>query len=132
MGMFDYVNFETTCPNCGKVVTGFQSKDGPRNLLTLETDQVRNWYTTCQCGHGLYFERRPEEKMGHLVDYPRAINKPFVVEGFDKIDHVWRYITDLPTLEEARTEFWTLKNDDVIGKRPVRIIQILQEYIPKL
>jgi len=48
MGMYDYIKHEANCPNCGKPLEGFQSKDGPCNLKTLKPQQVSNFYTECE------------------------------------------------------------------------------------
>jgi len=47
MGMYDHVNFETTCPQCGGKVTDFQTKDGPRMLSNMEIWEVNNFYSSC-------------------------------------------------------------------------------------
>jgi hypothetical protein len=58
MGMFDSVNFSTPCPSCGAIVDGFQSKDGPCELLTLEPEQVSTFYSHCRsCGREVEFSR---------------------------------------------------------------------------
>lgn len=61
MGMFDWVNFEYDCPICGSKVTGFQSKDGPCELKTLEYWQVNNFYTHCDtCDYWVEFKLKKE------------------------------------------------------------------------
>jgi transcription elongation factor Elf1 len=56
MGMFDYINYEMNCPQCGEKVNGFQSKDGPCALETLDFRQVNNFYASCDnCGHWIEF-----------------------------------------------------------------------------
>ncbi len=47
MGMFDYIDFKTECPKCGEKVTGFQSKDGPCQLETLNYWEIDNFYAAC-------------------------------------------------------------------------------------
>lgn len=55
--MFDWVDFETDCPKCGAKVDGFQSKDGPCHLLTLQPSQVGNYYAAClKCNHWLEYD----------------------------------------------------------------------------
>lgn len=50
MGMFDEVNYQTTCPDCKIAVKDFQTKDGPCIMKTLEPREVRSFYSTCdQC-----------------------------------------------------------------------------------
>jgi len=51
MGMFDYINYTTKCPSCGEELKGFQSKDGPCTLSTLEPYDVKNFYTSCSNCH---------------------------------------------------------------------------------
>lgn len=47
MGMFDYVKFKAKCRKCGKVLTSWQTKDGPQMMTTLEAKEVRSFYTDC-------------------------------------------------------------------------------------
>ena len=50
MGMFDFIEFEATCP-CGEVITDWQSKDGPCELGLLKPLMVSNFYASCKnCG----------------------------------------------------------------------------------
>lgn len=48
MGMFDWVEHQELCPKCGALVTGFQSKSGPCQLLKLRPDQVERYYAGCR------------------------------------------------------------------------------------
>jgi len=59
MGMFDYVNTpEIKCPNCGEIVTGFQSKDGPCYLKTVEFWTLDNFYSSCDsCNAWIQYNR---------------------------------------------------------------------------
>ena len=51
MGMFDYVQHEAPCYNCGEILAVWQSKSGDCWLDTLTTDEVTNFYTSCdECG----------------------------------------------------------------------------------
>lgn len=51
MGMFDWVNYECTCPVCHGKVDSFQSKDGECLMATLEPANVMNFYASCdKCG----------------------------------------------------------------------------------
>lgn len=47
MGMFDWVRFETDCPNCGEHLEHFQSKDKCGELGLVKPHKVRNFYTSC-------------------------------------------------------------------------------------
>jgi hypothetical protein len=61
MGMFDNVEYETQCPSCNQPLSGFQSKDGPCELLYLKPEDVNTFYTSCKaCGTWVEFktERR--------------------------------------------------------------------------
>ena len=58
MGMFDYVEFEYACPECGKVIRNWQSKDGDRALSNLTPSDVDNFYTSCdECMTWIEFVR---------------------------------------------------------------------------
>lgn len=61
MGMFDWVDIIVKCPQCNTKVSGFQSKDGPCELLTIPLDRVDHLYTRCNnpdCDLWLDFTRR--------------------------------------------------------------------------
>lgn len=47
MGMFDEINIETTCPECGAIVDDFQSKDGECAMLKIEANEVHDFYSSC-------------------------------------------------------------------------------------
>lgn len=59
MGMYDYVKIECNCPLCGRLMKGFQTKDGPCFLGTLvpgvsKVDpQLRFITTYTSCIHGI-------------------------------------------------------------------------------
>lgn len=62
MGMFDYVNAEIECPNCGRSVFGFQSKDGACIMQTVDPNCVSNFYSSCAgCKTWIEFSREPLE-----------------------------------------------------------------------
>jgi hypothetical protein len=48
MGMFDYVNFKTSCPTCGTEMHGFQTKDRGCDMVTVEPDSVNDFYSSCR------------------------------------------------------------------------------------
>lgn len=53
MGMFDNVNYEAPCWNCGHPLTrdDFQSKDGPCLLKYIDPKEVSGFYAHCpKCG----------------------------------------------------------------------------------
>lgn len=47
MGMFDWVRYEEDCPNCGKHLDGFQSKDSYCMSEQKKPHKVDNFYTSC-------------------------------------------------------------------------------------
>jgi len=62
MGVFDNVKFKMDCPKCGAKITGFQSKDGPCILTTLEYWEVNHFYSSCpQCRARIEFTRKKPE-----------------------------------------------------------------------
>jgi len=64
MGMFDWVDFQTKCPNCGELVTSFQSKDGECQMDTIPYWEVDRFYSSCKkCRTWIEFKRiRPVGK----------------------------------------------------------------------
>jgi len=57
--MFDYVNYECTCPVCHSKVDGFQSKSGDCELETIEPTSVDNFYSSCKkCGCWINFSAK--------------------------------------------------------------------------
>lgn len=82
MGMYDYINYECDCPNCGKKIKDFQSKDGPCAIITLDWWEVRNFYSRCDnedCRTWMEFSlpnlRRSNRKLT-IKDYKVRIEKP--------------------------------------------------------
>lgn len=57
MGLFDYVNFEMSCPSCGKHIQGFQTKSTNCSLDTVEVDDTSSFYSSCSCGIWVDFSR---------------------------------------------------------------------------
>lgn len=93
MGMYDEINFETTCPRCGEKVDEFQSKDGPCMLTTLEFWEVNEFYSSCRkCNTWIIYglKKRPNRKI-KIEDYKRSIR-------YDKD------VDDLSLLIEKRIE----------------------------
>lgn len=60
MGMFDYIrNFETLCPNCGKTLNEFQSKDWHCTMDEIPYWFVDRFYTSCPgCRTWVEFRRK--------------------------------------------------------------------------
>jgi len=60
MGMFDYVDYEASCENCGSTLSDFQTKDTSCTLSTVSHLDCRNFYTPCDsCGAWNEFEVIP-------------------------------------------------------------------------
>ena len=58
--MFDYIEYEANCKNCGSPLDGFQSKDNVCELKTLTPCDVDSFYTNCDlCDtwHDFYVKR---------------------------------------------------------------------------
>lgn len=78
MGMFDNVNFKMNCPNCGKEVDDFQTKDHHCALNTIDPDLVDDFYSSCDnCKTWISFER-PYVK-------PSYRNEPFTMDEVESI-----------------------------------------------
>lgn len=58
MGLFDYVNFKMPCPRCGSEVGDFQSKSAGSDMVTVEPEDVTNFYSACdKCKAWIEFYR---------------------------------------------------------------------------
>ena len=69
MGMFDYVDYECTCPVCHSKVDGFQSKDGECWLNKVLPGEVSNFYSSCkQCGCWIEFNEQENGKYKRTVE----------------------------------------------------------------
>ena len=82
MGMYDDINFEMNCPKCGKLLSDFQSKDGPCILTMLEPDSVMNFYTSCDCGEWVEFRKSQEKKHQPKLTMNEIINMGYVCEHY--------------------------------------------------
>ena len=47
MGMFDYVDYEMKCPECGHKVKDFQTKDTSCTMGTVKPHQTIHFYASC-------------------------------------------------------------------------------------
>jgi outer membrane lipopolysaccharide assembly protein LptE/RlpB len=76
MGMYDYVDAPPlACPECGQMISGWQSKDADCNLDRISISQVQEFYALCQCGvWAEYRLRRPS--VVTLNDFELTITKP--------------------------------------------------------
>ena len=63
MGMFDWVvGLTIKCPNCGKDVTDFQTKDTECTLSRVSYEKVDNFHTSCDaCGQWIEVHREVQE-----------------------------------------------------------------------
>lgn len=66
MGMFDWIHFDIKCPNCGKVVDSFQSKDGNCKMELLEYWEVDNFYAMCDCGNWIEYTLKNKYHRSYL------------------------------------------------------------------
>lgn len=65
MGMFDYVDVDVNCPNCGTKIEEFQTKDTDCTLAKVDVIEVDNFYGDCEkCGTWVEFDRKIERKPG--------------------------------------------------------------------
>lgn len=77
MGMFDYINFKCDCPVCGAEIEGFQSKDGPSDLVTLEYWEVDRFYSECpKCLAWIDFIREGKKPYAPINDYKQIVIEP--------------------------------------------------------
>lgn len=59
MGMFDWVEFECPCPDCGETLTDFQTKDMMCGLDRLKPWEVNRFYAMCdKCDRWVEFRRK--------------------------------------------------------------------------
>jgi len=76
MGMFDYVKFKIKCPNCGKLIDNFQSKDSVCLMNNLEFWEVDNFYSSCTyCNTWVEFTLK-ERKKRKISKYNKTIKIP--------------------------------------------------------
>jgi hypothetical protein len=58
MGMFDYVEYSMSCPECDRTIAEFQTKDRPLPMMdTLDPLDLLNFYALCRCGAWIEFVR---------------------------------------------------------------------------
>lgn len=94
MGCFDHVKFSTTCPNCNRKVSGFQSKSAECLSDTLEFWQVTNFYATCEnCRTWIEFTSKKDVRSS--------------IEDYEMIYH-----------SLGRKRPVTDRGDDVTGRQP--------------
>ena len=73
MGIFDDVIFSMPCPNCGSIITGFQTKDGDPYLRKVDFHSLRNFYASCKkCHVWVVFNRKPAQS---IDDFDLTVEK---------------------------------------------------------
>lgn len=75
MGIFNYVNFKITCPNCNKEVEDFQTKDFNDSAYfdTVEFWECNNFYSSCDyCKTWIEYNLERAHKRG-IEDYKKTI-----------------------------------------------------------
>lgn len=70
--MFDYVNVQMPCPNCGELHKNFQSKEGRCTLDTIEPDGLSNFYGPCSCCGAWIEFNRPLPKQSPTHERPKT------------------------------------------------------------
>lgn len=84
MGMFDWVNVKMDCPKCGKLISGFQSKDSACCLDIIDPEYVSSLYTSCpHCKSWISFDRSEELLR---INKPRSV--PFSREEIEILGFV--------------------------------------------
>ena len=73
MGMFDYVDAPPVKCECGKIVSGWQTKDLGCDLATVSPDEVETYYSSCRCGRWHRFYR---PAMFHLRPFVHDVEGP--------------------------------------------------------
>ena len=106
MGLFNWVNYEMECPECGHLVVGFQTKD--ESLVTLylekvEINQIGKFYSECdECGLWIEFSlKRPPNIT--IDDFEMKTTRFNTKEE-------WVILKEKN--KEAMKEFWGKKRDE--------------------
>ena len=74
MGIFDYVNFEMDCPQCGEPLKDFQTKDGNCYLNRVEFWEVDHFYDNCEsCDTWVEFNRKKPMAPQPIEDYEMTV-----------------------------------------------------------
>ena len=77
MGMFDNIRFKIKCPNCGKEVNDFQSKDGKCCMFELDYWEVDNFYASCDnCGTWIEYNLKEKRPKISIESYVRTMRTP--------------------------------------------------------
>lgn len=70
MGLYDYVDYEMPCPNCGTVLSGnWQSKDGDCCMGHVKPEEVRSFGAICRhCGTSIDMRVVPKGGVDILLE----------------------------------------------------------------
>lgn len=58
-GLFDWVDFKYPCPDCGRLLGGFRTRDLCNTLDTVDYRIAQHFYAECECGAWIDFVRKP-------------------------------------------------------------------------
>ena len=104
MGMFDYVDFECDCPECGNTVGGFQSKSGDCNLETIPPWSVDQFYSYCnKCNARISYDREPTDK--NLTE-----------EGFKAVNLLREIYEEPSSIESIRSQIQEFLSNTIYPK----------------
>ena len=82
--MYDYVEYECSCPVCNNTVDGFQSKDGDCALEVLQPKDVDEFLSRCKgCGCWISFIRKSETEFTMKV-FSTKDNKEIILKEHTK------------------------------------------------
>lgn len=74
MGVYNLVDFQINCTNCGTLITQFQTKEGPGIFEIVKFNEVNNFHAICPgCESFLEFYYSPENKEREIDDYKLRI-----------------------------------------------------------
>jgi rRNA maturation protein Nop10 len=85
MGMYDHVEYTDSCPECGYIISVFQSKDRECLLDNLSVDEVNNFHEICPvCGGFVEYKRKDGNIFEVYVDnkfyYEKEIKMEITLE----------------------------------------------------
>ncbi len=89
MGMFDWVEYEMKCPNCGEELRYFQTKDLKCELRYVKpTSKLDNFYMECpRCKAWIELDRYKDSNLfkGTITLHKKGYRTLGVVKRFEKI-----------------------------------------------
>ena len=72
--LFDYVEYEDECPQCGRKLIEFQTRDGDCVMDTLQPYQVKHFHTSCpKCD--VWIEYKVTCFITRKANYPERLPK---------------------------------------------------------